>query len=29
MVFRSKKSGLGKQMILRDVSYDVTNYSVF
>ncbi len=29
MVFRSKKSGLGKQMILRDVSYDVTSYSVF
>lgn len=29
MVFRSKKIGLGKQVILRDVSYDVTSYSVF
>lgn len=29
MVFRSKKSGLGKQVILRDASYDVTSYSVF
>lgn len=29
MVFRSKKIGLGKQVILRDASYDVTGYSVF